>query len=81
MMLENKKKENMVTQKSNLRKIVIPTLLPVLGTVIWVMNKFAESDLLWWQVLGISILTTLIPVGLGIWYGWDLRKEYENEQD
>lgn len=64
-----------------IRKLVIPSLLPVMFINLYIFNKFFEADIKWWAAIGVYILTTLIPCVFSVWYGWELKKEFINEQD
>ena len=61
------------------RKIIIPSLLPLLFVTAWVYDKFLEANIAWYLSIAMFGITTAVPVGLAIWYGWELRKEFANE--
>ena len=61
------------------RKIIIPSLLPFLFVTMWVCSKFLEANIPWYLAIGMFCITTAIPSGLALWYGWELKKEFSNE--
>lgn len=68
--------------KSLIGILVIPSLLPILLSNLWVLDRIFESDIKWHFALGMYILITLIPTAFAMWYGWALKTEFDKyEQD
>lgn len=66
---------------NTIRKLVIPSMLPVMFVNLYIINKFFDADIRWWAALGVYAITTLVPCAFALWYGWELRKEFSNEQN
>lgn len=68
--------------KSLIGILVIPSLLPILLSNIWVLDKMVESDIKWHFAIGLYLLTTFLPTAFAMWYGWALKSEFDKyEQD
>jgi hypothetical protein len=68
-------------KKTVFRKIVIPALLPIMFLNMWVFSKLSDALDGLLPLLGIYLAITLAPTILGVWYGWELKKEFTNEQN
>jgi predicted permease len=78
-MLKNSESKEM--KKSAIRKIVVPAMLPILFLNMWVFSKLSDALDGMLPLLGIYLAITLMPTILGMWYGWELKKEFTNEQN
>ena len=57
-----------------MKQFLIPESIPLIVYVCYMAHLFSGVDLKWWHTLGMVLVTVVIPAGLGIWYGWSLKR-------
>ena len=70
-----------LTPRELLKKIVNPTILPILLANLWVFSTMMNAGVPFLARIGLYLLATGVPTALAIWYGWDLHKEFKEFDD